>query len=191
MNKNTIIFLLLLALGYFVYRNGFLKSDNIQLKKKLSDSERSKIELMKKYIKDCKDVPKEMARQLEELKVLLSKSRPDIADELGVVAELLAAGHNEIAVEKLTKCLENILKNKVIEEGLEKSKQGFPPLQKLLEIAKNQKWLSAHHYNFFLFIKEMRNQEAHEVGYELGKNEVYIAFFSAIEIMSSLTAQGS
>jgi hypothetical protein len=189
MTKDTLIAVLgviaLIAFGWA------LKEQNE--KKRLQQVYQKKndnyLKLLSKYLADTKgqeDVILRIKSQLADLQREYESIDSAIANKLQVVMELIAENKQEIAIEKLTLIIENILKDKYIAEGKAKDKKSCPVLAKLLEYARDLKWITNHHFNFSLFLKEKRNQEAHELAPVINENERLIAFFSGIEIIYHL-----
>lgn len=185
MSKSQIITLLLIVLCVGVSILGISEHQRRkQAEKKLSDQEKAYLELMRHYVSSQKNIPAEIAVQLAELKIYYEKAQPLLANELQTILDLVTTCKYEIAIEKLMKIIENILKEKAIAEGIAKDKRTCPKLFKLLEMAISKQWISQHLYNFSLFLKDKRNLEAHEIGVKFSTNEKYIALFSGIEIIT-------
>lgn len=158
--------------------------------KKLKKKEDDYLKLLSTYLKSIKGnsaLIKEIRTKLEDLHKEYSGINEEVSKKLQVVIELITDNKEEIAIEKLTLIIENILKDKYIAEGQAKDKKSCPSLFKLLEKAKELKWITKHHFNFSLFLKDKRNQEAHELTPDINENEKIIAFFSGLEIIYHLS----
>ncbi|MCU4162508.1 hypothetical protein [Carboxylicivirga caseinilyticus] len=189
MNKDTFIAVLsviaIFAFGWALSENKDKKRIQGILKKKNDNY----LKLLSQYIEDTKGQDGTGEKIKEQLKSLHDEYEgvdKAISKKLQTVIELISENKQEIAIEKLTLIIENILKDKYIAEGQAKDKKSCPSLFKLLEKARDLKWITNHHFNFSLFLKEKRNQEAHELTCVINENEKIIAFFSGIEIIYQL-----
>lgn len=160
-----------------------------EVEKKLKKKNEDYLKLLSQYIADTKGqsgITEKIKTQLEQLQNEYSGIDNAVSQKLQTVIELITENKQEIAIEKLTLIIENILKDKYLAEGIAKDKKSCPSLFKLLEKAKELKWITNHHFNFSLFLKEKRNEEAHELVPAISENEKIIAFFSGIEIIYHL-----
>ena len=190
MKKDTLIAILgvviALTVGWAISES--LKRDEAE--KKLKKKEEDYLKLLSTYLKSIKGnsaLIKEIQTKLEDLHQEYSGINEEVSKKLKVVIELISENKEEIAIEKLTLIIENILKDKYIAEGQAKDKKSCPSLFKLLEKAKELNWITKHHFNFSLFLKDKRNQEAHELTPAINENEKIIAFFSGLEIIYHLS----
>ncbi len=174
--------LMALAIGGFIWAITE-RNQKQQLQQQLYYSEKNYYKLMEEYLKDKKEIPKEIKKQLLQLRMQYMGIDQEIADKLQVVIELIQENKESIAIEKLTTIIENLLKNKFKEEqGLSKNTS----LYNLLKKAKESNWITDYQYNFALFLKKMRNTEAHELKANYNNNEQYIGFLTGIEIIYQL-----
>lgn len=141
---------------------------------------------MAEILKTKKDIPVSIKEQLEYLAEEYAGLDEDVAEKLHVVQELLETDKPEIAIEKMAVIVEELLKEKYVAEGKAKDKRSCPKLFKLLEHAKEFKWISKGQFYISNFFRELRDLEAHELGTKFTGNEIVIAFLSGIEIIYSL-----
>lgn len=189
MNSKTLVTILgvIAALAF-----GWAISESIkrgEVEKKLKKKNEDYLKLLSQYIIDTKGqsgITEKIKTQLERLQSEYIGIDNAVSNKLQTVIELITEKKEEIAIEKLTLIIENILKEKYIAEGNAKDKKSCPSLFKLLEKAKELKWITSHHFNFSLFLKEKRNEEAHELVPAINENERIIAFLSGIEIIYHL-----
>lgn len=187
MSKNNIWILLLFALAI----GGFIWAIDEKTRREIADQklkqkETDYLKLLSIYLENKKEIPVEIKEQLIFLRENYVGVHDDVAIELKTVIELIENNKAEIAIEKLTKVIENLLKEKFIAEGKAKDKRSCPKLFKLLEAALELKWINKHEYHFSLFLKDKRNDEAHELAVKFPDNWKYIAFLAGIEILYNL-----
>lgn len=189
MKKDTLLIILGLVVALTF---GWAISESLkrgEVEKKLKKKNEDYLKLLSQYIVDAKGqsgITEKIKTQLELLQTEYIGIDNAVSQKLQTVIELITENKQEIAIEKLTLIIENILKDKYIAEGNAKDKKSCPSLFKLLEKAKELKWITSHHFNFSLFLKEKRNAEAHELVPSINENERIIAFFSGIEIIYHL-----
>ncbi len=182
MNKSLIILLTVLAIGGFVWAMNE-RSKKLLLQEKLDKKDDDYLKLMSGYLKNKKEIPKEIKDQLLNLRKEYAGINDKVALKLQTVIELIQDDKEEIAIEKLITIVENLLKEKYKKEFKDKK---IPNLYGLLKKAKEWKWITDYQFNFSLFVKEQRNEEAHELTANFSKNEKYIAFLTGIEIIYQL-----
>lgn len=164
-----------------------IKRNNIE--NGLEEKNEDYLNLLSQYLHETKEksgTTKTIKSQLEKLQKEYSGIDEAVANKLKIVIELISENKEEIAIEKLTLIIENILKDKYIEDGNAPDKKSCPSLFKLLEKARDAKWINKHQFNFTLFLKDKRNEQAHEISTNINENEKFIAFFSGIEIIYQL-----
>jgi len=161
-------------------------------KKKIAESERDAIQddymtLLEQYMNKQGELPKGILDQLEHLKSVYKKLDPKIERELNKVISLIKTDLPETAIEKLTNIIENLVAEKLISDGEYSSKKKCPSLFKMLERAKEKAWIGKNEFHFTMFLKEERNEEAHEIAVEFGENWKIASFLGGIEIIYSLS----
>ncbi len=187
MNNNNFwkIIIIGLVIGGFIWAMDERTKRKV-IEEKLKNKEKDYLRLLSEYFNSKNDIPTEIKDQLINLRKEYIGLDEMVANKLRVVIELIDEGKEKIAIEKLATIIENLLKDKYIEEGLAKDKNTCPGLYTLLKKAKELKWIKNIHFNFSLFLKEQRNEEVHELIDSHNENEKYIAFFTGIEIIYKL-----
>lgn len=184
--KNIWIFIFVaLAIGGFIWAIDE-KTKRQVAENKLKQKEDDYLKLLASYLERTKDIPDEIKKQLYHLRDKYVGVHDDVAIELKSIIELIESKKEEIAIEKLTKIIENLLKEKFVEEGQAKDKRSCPKLFKLLEKALELKWISKHEFYVSNFLKDKRNDEAHELAVRFPVNWKFIAFLAGIEILYNL-----
>lgn len=148
--------------------------------------EKDYLKLMASYFDKQNDIPDAVKRQLLKLRERFVGINDSAAIELKTIIELIEDNKEEIAIEKLTKVIENLLKKKYVDEGHAKDIASCPKLFKLLEKALELNWITKHEFYFSCFLKDQRNTEAHELAVSFPNNWKIISFFSGIEILYNL-----
>lgn len=181
----TLLILAVFAIGGFIWAmNEHTK--RLLLAEKFDRKGDDYLNLMATYLKDKKEMPKEIKNQLINLRKEYSGINDAVALKLQAIIELIQDGKNEIAIEKLTLIIENLLKDKYVKEGKAKDNKSCPSLFGLLKYALEVKWITKHQFSFSLFLKDKRNEEAHELTTSFSVNDKYIAFLAGIEIIYKL-----
>lgn len=142
--------------------------------------------MLQHYLENQKSIPSEIKQQLIELREKYSGLQDDVAIELMKIVELLNDDKEEIAIEKLTKVIENLLKEKFVAEQKAKDKRSCPKLFKMLESALEFKWISKNEFYISCFLKDERNEEAHDLAVKFPTNWKYISFLAGIELLYNL-----
>jgi len=181
----TIIILAVLVIGGFIWAMNE-RTKKLLIADKFDRKDDDYLRLMSAYLKDKKEMPKEIKDQLIGLRKEYSGINDAVALKLQAIIELIQDGKEEIAIEKLTLIIENLLKDKYVKEGKAKDKKSCPKLYSLLKYALEVKWITKHQFSFSLFLKDKRNEEAHELTAKFSKNDKYIAFLAGIEIIYKL-----
>jgi len=180
-----IIILSALAIG------GFIWAINEKTLRKISEEKGKRFEkdylaILSLYLDTQDDLPSEIKHQIIQLREKYTGIQDNVSIELKTIISLIENGNEEIAIEKLTKIIENLLKDKYVEEGYANSKKDCPKLYTLLQKAYQFKWISKAKLNVSCFLKDIRNTEAHELAVKFPKNWKYISFLAGIEILYNL-----
>ena len=157
-----------------------------QLSFALNNSQRNYLKLLNDYTKKQTSFSEEIKNQLVDLRKNYEGINDSVALELKAISELIESKHEEIAIAKLTKVIENLLKEKHVEEGKVKDKRSCPQLYKMLKNALDFDWITEHEYNFSNLLRDQRNQESHELAVKFTTNWKNISFLSGIEIIYKL-----
>jgi hypothetical protein len=174
-----------LAIGGFIWaihENQKAQTLQLQLKQKETDY----LNLLSAYLNQRTTLPEEIKKQLIHLRERYSGLEDSVSIELKSIIELIEIDKEEIAIEKLTKVIEYILKEKYVSEGKADHKSKCPKLFKMLESALEFKWISKHEFNFSQLLRDNRNEEAHELAVQFPTNWKYIAFLAGIELLYNL-----
>jgi len=174
-----------LAIGGFIWAINE-RTLRITTENKSKRIEKDYLKLLESYFNKQKDIPDEVKRQLLHLRERFVGINDAAAIELKTIIDLIENNKEEIAIEKLTKVIENLLKQKYVKAGHAKDIASCPKLFKILERALELKWITKHEFHFSCFLKDQRNTEAHELAISFPNNWKIIAFFSGIEILYNL-----
>lgn len=180
-----IIFFGALAAGGFIWALNERTKKNLVIKQ-ANKLEKDYLQLLAVYLEKQPDIPDEIKQQLIRMRGKFIGINDDIAIELKTIIELIEDNKEEIAIEKLTKTIENILKEKLLDEGHIKEKVFTPVLYEMLKKARDLKWISNNEFHFSCFLKDERNIEAHKLATRFPDNWKYISFFAGIEIIYNL-----
>jgi hypothetical protein len=171
-----------LAIGGFIWAINE-RTEKQAFAQKLDRKNEDYLNLMSHYLQSQKQIPEEIKKQLISLRREYIGINDAIAMKLHTVVELIRNNKDEIAIEKLASIIENLLKEKYQKEI---NTSRIPNFYNLLQKAKELYWISADIYHLSLFVKNKRNQEAHELRAQFTENEKQIAFLSSIEIIYQL-----
>lgn len=158
----------------------------IDVKKRLDEKEDDYLKLMNKFLENRHSLPDEIKEQILHLRENYIGLQDDVSIELKTIHELIEQGKEEIAIEKLAKVIEHLLKDKFIAAGKAKDKRSCPKLFRLLELALEFNWITKHEHLVSTILREQRNDEAHELAVKFPTNWKFIAFLSGIELIYKL-----
>lgn len=144
------------------------------------------LHLLQEYLDKQQALPDSIKEQLILLRKRYLGIQDDVANELKGIVELIDAGKEEIAIANLTKIVENILKEKYVEERIVAEKSDCPVLHKMIEKAKSLNWITDRAFYFSMALKDERNTTFHELAPQINKNEKIIFFLSGIELIYNL-----
>lgn len=165
------------------------KNALLQLKQKEYDNQVLKtnyLNLLQEYLKNQKTLPNSIKEQLIYLRKQYVGIQDDVANELKGIVELVDSGKEELAIANLTKIIENILKEKYVEEHIVQSEDDCPALHKMIEKAKSLDWITERAFHFSMALKDERNMAFHEINPTVSKNEKIILFLAGIELIYNL-----
>jgi transcription termination factor NusB len=155
----------------------------LELDKKTANS--NYLILLEEYMKKTSSIPQSAREHLEELKKTYSNVNSDIAAELCIVLEMLDSGKEAIAIEKLTKIIENILKTRLA--ALEQSGKK-KPLMEMIKDAVSLKIITKRTAAFADALRAVRNEEAHELNVQLTPAQVVLCVLAGVSILLELSA---
>lgn len=149
---------------------------------------------LQKRIDDNEDLNKEIKSKLTELIQNSKEVDPKIANELAQIVILLEVKQDNSAILKLTKIIENLLKelykgDTELKELANTNGRKFPVFADHLEHAKNKKIISTEDYHLLSVMKSMRNDEAHELAVNKHKSKIFAAFIVGIGLVLGLCRQ--
>ncbi|MBR3798932.1 MAG: DUF4145 domain-containing protein [Bacteroidales bacterium] len=186
MSDKTKILLILLAVAGCVA--AFYCLQNKSLKKQLDDKqhdidvlEDSYMKLLKEYISKQQEIPKELQDDLMNLCTQYKGLQPEVVEEMERVLKLLQDGQDELAVESLSKIVENVIEEKCKQENI-KGNSFFNNLK----IAVDKGLISKRVFHLSNVLRDTRNTIAHEVGVTMKKSEVVMNISAGIEILFAL-----
>lgn len=187
MNNNKVwnVLLIGLAIAGFIWAMDE-KTKRIEAENKLQQKEEDYLKLLAEYLETRKDLPKEIKEQLINLRTDYVGINDAVAIKLKTVVKLIETGEDEIAIEKLALIVENLLKERYVEASKATDKKQCPTFYNLLKKAQEWKWIPKHLFDMSLFLKDRRNEEAHDISTVFSENDKFIAFLSGIEIIYSL-----
>lgn len=184
-NNNWIVILAALAAGGFIWAINERELRKKQ-EKESQELETDYLKLLTLYLDEQRGIPDDIKQQLVHLREKYVGIHDAVAIELKSIIELIDGNKEEVAIEKLTKVIENLLKERYVVEGLAKNTKDCPGLSVILKKALDLHWISKHEFNFSCFLKDERNYEAHELAVKFPANWRYISFLAGIEIIYNL-----
>lgn len=173
----------LIALDQKNKKDVVVKSLNVE-KERVRYIESQYLILLQSYIERVRELPQGIREQLNDLISHYKGIDYDIASELQSVLIMVGNEQFSEAIMKLTKIVENILKDKYVQHNIIQPKGKFPTLFNMIEEAfKKYNWISKREYYFIELIREPRNQEAHTLNVNLSRNESFIYIMAGIELL--------
>jgi uncharacterized protein (UPF0147 family) len=181
-----VILIVGLIIGYLVYCNLNLRKENQKLESENQEYHYRYLSLLEQYMNKTSSVPSDAKRQLSELQKKFTNINEDVSVELTAVMELLNESKESIAIEKLTKIIENVLSDRLMKESgnMESKKMTF--MESIKEAVKSNivcKRLGA----FIDALRVIRNEEAHELNVQLSNNETLLYVLAGIHILCELS----
>ena len=184
-NTSKILLILLAVAGCFT---AFYYLQSKSLKKQLDDKqhdidvlENSYMKLLKEYISKQQEIPKELQDDLMNLCTHYKGLEQSVVKELELVLDLLQEGHDEQAVESLSKIVENVIEEKCKQENI-KEDSFFNNLKSAVD----KGLISKRVFHLSNVLRDTRNTIAHEVGITMKKSEVVMNISAGIEILFAL-----
>ena len=181
-----VIIILLLVLGMFISEKEKNKRSDRIIEILTKENKRLKqayLSLLEKYLLKIENFPPDSIVELQRLKAKTDHLDKDVHYELDTVISLVNSGHGVKAVRDLAKIVENKLKEKAENDSDFKKK---PTLSNLLDFAHHSKWIKQRHFENGQLLREIRNQESHELAVKLDSLQIGLAIFSGIEILYSI-----
>lgn len=161
----------------------YLIIDTINKSKKIND--------LQKQIDESEDLNKEIKLKLTELINNNKDVDPGVANELAQIVTLLEVKQDNSAILKLTKIIENLLKelfkgNSDINEIAKTNGRKSAVFADHLELAKRQKIINTEDYHLLSMMKSIRNDEAHELSVHKHKSKIFAAFIAGLGLVLGL-----
>lgn len=142
-------------------------------------------------IDDNEDLHKEIKTKLTELIQNNKEVDPKVANELAQIVALLEMKQDNSAIFKLTKIIENLLKdlfkgNEDLKELAKINGRKQPVFADHLEYAKKSKVISTEDFHLLSLMKSIRNEEAHELAVSKHKSKIFASFIVGIGLVLNL-----
>jgi hypothetical protein len=142
-------------------------------------------------IDDNEDLHKEIKTKLTELIQNNKEVDPKVANELAQIVALLEMKQDNSAIFKLTKIIENLLKdlfkgNEELKELAKVNGRKQPVFADHLEYAKKSKVISTEDFHLLSLMKSIRNEEAHELAVSKHKSKIFASFIVGIGLVLNL-----
>ncbi len=133
------------------------------------------------------ELTEEIKKQLKDLIEKYKFIDEDVTNELISVASLIDMKQDTKAIASLTKVIENLLKKVYATDSNLRRKlpknQDSPRLVDYLRHAKDENLIEEEEFEFASGLRKIRNQEAHELNINKGRNWVASAFLTGISII--------
>lgn len=206
MKKNQIIYgasivLFIAIVAYFLTekrrREDELK-DSLDREKDLADENKvlknmvTDLKSEVKEIIDNKDeLPENIKAQLRELIEEYKDIDQKITNELLSVTALIEIKENTKAILSLTKIIENLLKQLYSKDNKseETSKLKIPRFVDLINYAKSRGFIEKDEFHFLNGIREVRNEEAHNLNVKKEGNIISTSFLIGISLIFKLAGK--
>ncbi|OFX21963.1 MAG: hypothetical protein A2033_02860 [Bacteroidetes bacterium GWA2_31_9] len=143
-------------------------------------------------IEESKEIPSEVKRQLEKLIEQYNNVDNDVRQELITASSLIEIKKYPKAIAVLTKIIENLLKEKYSSDISFKDKmkkKAFPVLKDYLDYAKEDKFILPEEYHFANGLREIRNDDAHDLNPKKSNLLTSSAFLSAVDLILKISGK--
>lgn len=178
------IILILLWLFIDEKEKGKRKDDIIDtLTKENHEIKIAYINLLQEHMKNLEGVKPSVFSELNQLKENIDQLDTATHIELNSVISLVNDNKGAKAVKDLAKIVEVKLKEKVLSDESFKKK---PMLYNLLEHAKKCDWINARMFENGQLLKDIRNEESHELAVKISSLQLGMAIFGGVEILYSV-----
>lgn len=173
--------------------NEVLLSANTELVEVVHEYE-DNLSSLKKMIRDNDQLESEVKKKLVTLIDTYKGIDKKVSNELTAAMALIEAKQPTKAAFSLAKIVENLLKEKYSQNGdfrefiksKNKGKRRSPVFNDYLEYAKNQNHIGSDEFHFAKGLKEIRNQEGHELDVKKQDSWLATAFFTGIGLIMRL-----
>lgn len=152
---------------------------------------KSTIRVMQKKIDDNDNLNKEIKSKLTELIQNNREVDPKVAKELAQIVALLEIKQDSSAILKLSKIIENLLKelykgDNELKDLAKSNSRKSPVFADYLLHAKNKDIISTEDYHLLSVMKSIRNDEAHELAVSKHKSKIFAAFIAGLGLVLGL-----
>ncbi|MEY5133137.1 MAG: hypothetical protein RLZZ198_1141 [Bacteroidota bacterium] len=173
--------------------NQILFSANTELVEVVHEYEEN-LSSLKEMIRNNDQLEGEVKKKLTSLIDTYKGIDSKVSNELTAAMALIEAKQPTKAAFSLAKIVENLLEEKYSQNGEFKEfiknknngKKRNPVFNDYLEYAKDQKLIEQDEFHFAKGLKEIRNQEGHELDVKKHENWIATAFFTGIGLIMKL-----
>lgn len=173
--------------------NQVLFSVNTELVEVVHEYEEN-LSSLKEMIRNNDQIEGEVKKKLTSLIDTYKSIDSKVSNELTAAMALIEAKQPTKAAFSLAKIVENLLEEKYSQNGefkefIKKKNNGKkrnPVFNDYLEYAKDQKLIEQDEFHFAKGLKEIRNQEGHELDVKKHENWIATAFFTGIGLIMKL-----
>ena len=156
------------------------------------EDKKQEIKELKGTIDESEHLPAPIKSQLKDLIQNNQDIDPQIGSELSQAAALIEIQQEPGAILKLAKILENLFgqlyKNDAQFKNWLKGKgRAQPVFADYIEFAKNQKDITADDYHILYLMKNIRNEEAHDLAVVKEKSKIIVSFVSGMALVLGLS----
>jgi hypothetical protein len=141
------------------------------------------VELLEKILAFESKITPDVLKDLEELKEKARYLDELVHVELSEVVDLVKNGKGEKAVRDLGKIIENVLRMRAEKDENFKKK---PTLHNLIEHAGVCNWLNSSEVSVANHIRDLRNEESHQLAVRKPSHEIGFAIFGGIKLIYTL-----
>lgn len=149
---------------------------------------------LKEMIKESNHIEEEVKKKITTLINDYNNIDVKVSNELLAAMTLIEAKQPTKAAFSLAKIVENLLeekysKSELFKEFIKKRNNGKkrnPVFNDFLEYAKDQKLIEKEEFHFAKGLKEIRNEEGHELDVKKHENTLATAFFTGIGLIMKL-----
>lgn len=170
------------------------KDEKIEILANSNDEKDEINQKLKETIENSAEIPSDVKEKLELLILEYKVIDNNLSSELQTAAGLIQIKAYPKAIGVLTKIIENLLKEKyrndpeLIANSKKKGRKA-PALIDYLEQARNQNVLSSEEFHSANALREIRNEDAHELNPIKTKMLTASAFLSAVDLILKLSSK--
>lgn len=177
--------MVIIYFAYLFFENKRLLEENEVLKRKAKESDENYLKLLDEYVQKANSIPESAKTKLTELIDTYSAIDKNITIELQVAIQLLEDGKETIAVEKLTKVIENVLKDKLTSETcIDKKRTFMDAIKEAIKLNLICERIGA----FMNALRVIRNEEAHDINVQITPSETIIYLLASVHILFELAS---